>query len=376
MDEVKAVEARGAAATHRVFLLGAGFSKPAGLPLAAELLPLVRDRVQQRLSADGFTHLDRALERYSVYQNDVEPGTAFDLEQFAAWLDWDFVLRLRGSDTFSNHGNEDALQLRWGLANVLFEAMPKEAPPLYVEFARRLNVTDRVLTLNYDLLLERALQEVGLPYRRYPGRYSEVYDTHSVWDPDEPPALMLIKLHGSLDWTYFTDHRDEAALGLQPLVEGPRPADDPLSRVATVPADKLEPYYASKSSWWRHPPLLMPPSRAKPLAGSPLIPLWDGVGLYAHMYGGFTVIGCSLPPGDPYVVQLVHHICTDYASGRARGGVPWPQGKIKIVDLRQGPGVREIKDRFRFVPPAHGVFALEGFDEESLKLIFELEADA
>lgn len=88
VNQARAGEAQGTAATHRVFLLGAGFSKPAGLPVAAELLPLVRDRISERLSVKGFTHLERALERYTAYLRDVEPDAAFDLEQFAAWLDW------------------------------------------------------------------------------------------------------------------------------------------------------------------------------------------------------------------------------------------------------------------------------------------------
>ena len=50
---------------------------------------------------------------------------------------------------------------------------------------------------------------------------------------------------------------------------------------------------------------------------SPLIPLWEGWSRDdAAMLGGFTIIGCSLPPGDPYVLQVVHRIGTAYGSGR------------------------------------------------------------
>lgn len=90
-------------------------------------------------------------------------------------------------------------------------------------------------------------------------------------------------------------------MNVRPLTEGPRPPDDPLLRIQVIVRENLAEYYTVPANWWRRPPLLMPPSQAKPLAASELVPLWDGVGLYSYMLGGFTVIGCSLPPGDPYI---------------------------------------------------------------------------
>lgn len=64
--------------------------------------------------------------------------------------------------------------------------MPKRLPDVYLEFARRLNTSDQVLTLNYDLLMERALEEVGLPYRRFPRRYSEIRESSLTVDSTTP----------------------------------------------------------------------------------------------------------------------------------------------------------------------------------------------
>jgi hypothetical protein len=115
----------------------------------------------------------------------------------------------------------------------------------------------------------------------------------------------------------------------------------------------------------------MPPSTAKPLARSPLVPLWDGIGLFAYMLGGFTVIGCSLPPGDPYVLHLVHHIATDYAHDRPRE-MPWPQCRMKLVDHRSSRVSRhELRERFRFMTPDHTDYLLGGFTTESLEAIFD-----
>jgi hypothetical protein len=96
------------------------------------------------------------------------------------------------------------------------------------------------------------------------------------------------------------------------------------------------------------------------------------VGLYAYMLGGFTVIGCSLPAGDPYVVQLVHHIATDYAAGRLQGGVPWSQQRMKVIDLHSDEiGQKTFLDRFRFFDPDHTGFIFKGLSSETLDEIFD-----
>jgi hypothetical protein len=305
--------------TFRLFFLGAGFSKPAGLPLVGELLPLILRVASRHFRSNGYSHLEHAIEQYGAFVDDVDPGRAFDLEEFAAWLNWEHVLRMKGSDTFSEHGNEAGLQLRWAIGKVLHDATPDVIPQVYLDFAQALTTSDRIITLNYDLLLELALEAVGVPYRRFPGRYSEVYDTHAVGDPDELDELVISKLHGSIDWTYPTSHDRGPEVNVRPLTEGPRPMEDPLLRVQVIMRADLAAYYSAPANWWSRPPLLMPPSQAKPLAASELVPLWDGVGLFSYMLGGFTVIGCSLPFGDPYVLQLVHHVVTDYVAGRKAG---------------------------------------------------------
>jgi hypothetical protein len=164
--------------TNRVFLLGAGFSKPAGLPLANELLDRIRTVARGFLSTpNGFSHLEGDLDRYEQYLADTDPTRSFDLEEFGAWLDWEHTLRLRGSDTFSPDGNRSSLQLRWAIGHVLHTSTPATLPGVYLEFARRLITSDVVLTLNYDLLLERALDEVGVPFRRFPQRSSRSAST-------------------------------------------------------------------------------------------------------------------------------------------------------------------------------------------------------
>ncbi len=358
--------------TNRLFLLGAGFSRPAGLPVAADLRELVCDVAAMHFQVDDYSHLEDAFKRYEAYLDDTAPGTPFDLETFGAWLDWEHTLRLKGSDTFSEHGNQAGLQLRWAIAKVLHDATPATTPQLYTDFASQLTTSDRVLTLNYDRLLEQALEEVGLPYRRFPGRYSEVSE-HSAVGANGPPELILCKLHGSIDWVYAADldHFDPG-LRVSSLTEGPRMPGDGLTQIGVIDPRDLDAYFANGQTWSRLPPVLMPPSTAKPLASSPLVPLWDGAGLYSYMLGGFTVIGCSLPHGDPYVLQLVHHVATDYVAGRVRGGRIWPQRRMKVVDYQTTPDGRDaFCARYRFMDGDHTNFDFDGLDASTLGRIFE-----
>ncbi|MFC4628025.1 SIR2 family protein [Promicromonospora alba] len=353
--------------TCRVFLLGAGFSKPAGLPLAAELLDQVLDVARTRWSRDGSSHLERDLERYEEYLADTDPGQVFDLEQFGAWLDWEHTLRLNGSDTWSDEGNRSTLQLRWAIGHVLHRATPTDIPEIYLEFARRLTASDVVLTLNYDLIMERALDDVGLAYRRFPSRYSQAGDTDSVVDADHPPELLLSKLHGSLDWVHRPT-QPGFALATDPLVQGPRPDDDPLLGVGVVSSSDLDSYYDDSNVWWGTPPILMAPSTAKPLARSTLVPLWDGILPMSYMRGSFAAIGCSLPAGDPYVLRVVHHIATEIGVSIDHGNkLPWPQTRMKVVDMRKDRvAIHELRERYRFMPEAHTDFVLDGFSLDTL----------
>ena len=109
--------------SQRLFILGAGFSKPAGLPLASELLDLVLNELKR---LGGRTHLHRAVDSYLGY---VEATTGrkparIDIEEFAGYLDYRHSFGVLGSDTWSEEGNRDQFLLRWGIGRVLTRATP------------------------------------------------------------------------------------------------------------------------------------------------------------------------------------------------------------------------------------------------------------
>ena len=100
----------------RVFVLGAGFSKPAGLPLAGERWKEVIQHA--RAIGNLRMHLDRALNRYVEYRRLCDGREVseddVDFEDFMSVLDMEHWLWLRGSDTWSDEGNGCGLLTGWG----------------------------------------------------------------------------------------------------------------------------------------------------------------------------------------------------------------------------------------------------------------------
>jgi hypothetical protein len=383
---------------QRLFFLGAGFSRVAGLPLANELLPRTL-RELERFQPE--THVHWALEEYLDYLEAVtgKPRLAIDqvdIEDFVVYLDHEHFFGLRGSDAFSSQGNQAQLMLRWGIGRLLHTLTPDPLPDIYLRFAEGLKPPDVVATFNYDLIVERALEAVGKPYRRFPTRYENVYGTYATGTPAiNSTEVVVSKLHGSIDWVnrgHFEELLDymratsgadgEAHLrerdplfGDNPLVptsdlvDGPRFADDPLSNIAVI--NDLDTYYDSFNMWHEYPPLILAPSQAKQLYGDAFRGFWDGLPLGGSLWGGFAIVGCSLPDDDPYVKQVLYAIGRGYAYGiehpEDRFG---PMNRIKVVNRASGAAVNELRARYRFLPDAHTDFLLNGLDDAAVDAMF------
>jgi hypothetical protein len=382
----------------RLFFLGAGFSRPAGRPLARDLLDLVLEELA-RLS--GETHLHRSLAAYLTYKEATTGARPdpIDVEDFAAYLDYQHAFGLLGSDTWSAEGNRDQFLLRWGIGRILYGLTPTvgELPELYLRFAEQLRPRDLVVTFNYDLLLEQSLEGVGLPYRRFPCRYSEVGVLSSTVDSDaDSGEVQILKPHGSIDWVdrarynrqlesmravqgadgvRFSEEHDllfgpKGCSSTRPLVEGKRPDGDPLANVEVI--TDLDAYYAKANVAYFHPPIVLAPSEAKQLYGTALRGLWEGLGVWGFGWSGFSLIGYSLPPADPYTKQVIYQIVQSYVMGlRDPGWRIGPMSPICLIDRRVSEyEAEQLLMNYRFLPTEHTNWHLDGFDLDALKLIF------
>jgi len=379
--------------THRLFFLGAGFSHLAGLPLGTELFQLVRSYIRNQYGIDN--HVERDLEGFTKYLHECfgrkVSAEEVDFEEFLGFLDVEHYLGLRGKDTWSSEGNESQLMIRIGIAQVLNHLTPEPSliPEPYKRFAHQLTPSDLIWTFNYDTLLERTLESGGIPYRLFPLRYSEAHPMSCTVDPASEDELVILKLHGSVDWfsrahfdefeqrvrvdpyMYPPGHRTshpifghDAIVTPVSLVEGPRPNGESLEKLYRV--QDLDSILSQP--FWKCSPFILAPSTAKLFYARPLIEFWNGLQNAGGLHLSLCFIGYSLPKYDDYATQAIYHIVRNYQyveptlthNGRQKT-------KVRIVDFRQTPESKdELRDRYRFLDWTRTETRLDGFNNQSV----------
>jgi hypothetical protein len=315
----------------RIFIIGAGFSAHAGLPLGTQLFGLVRDVVRHKYGQNN--KLERDLEWYLKYRfrcDGIPEDHFVDYEKFMSYLDLEHFLGLRGSDTWSEEGNESQLMIRKGIQIVIFSKVPKTPTVECIEFCQRLLPMDVILTFNYDTLIEDTLDYLDKPYRLFPHRLKSVGLMTSVIDSEaEEDEIVISKLHGSIDWYDKAPHLKDRELASQyehpwesrhpvfkegslvahsPLIDGLAEEKDPLQSVHRV-KDLSQ---ISDSQFWECTPLILSPSSSKVLYANPLKPLWRGLQKAGGLNFGLGVVGYSLPHYDEYARQALYHLMRNY----------------------------------------------------------------
>jgi len=186
--------------TKRVFVLGAGFSKPAGMPLATELLPLLTQKLELDEMKDWF---DGMCQRLAWLTGSDQQTNSFKLniEQVFHYAHFDIeVHRLR--QHLAPVGRHDGPGTSWNVAesieawlsyledalrDVILEEEGRANLTPIVRWAETVDASDSVLTFNYDTLAERALSKVGKAW------------SHGT-DRESDEGIAVYKLHGSIDW--------------------------------------------------------------------------------------------------------------------------------------------------------------------------------
>ena len=203
----------------KVFIIGSGFSRPAGLPLATELIPLLIAKIELE---DMRKWLDGLRERLAwLSENGNRPGSFglnieevfhrayFDIEAYRLRQHLAPVGRGDGPDTPWNKAESVEAwlsNLEEALRDVILERDDKADLAPIVRWAKYVNKHDVVLTFNYDTLVERSLEEVGKAWNHGTGR-------------DEDEGIPVYKLHGSIDW--IIAHRSESFSKLDLLYDKP-----------------------------------------------------------------------------------------------------------------------------------------------------------
>lgn len=375
----------------RIFVLGAGFSRPAGLPVASELYPLVRQYILDQHGKD--TKFARDVEEYLNYSAACgysgQSEKNLDLEQLMSYLDIEHYLGFRGSKTWSQEGNESQLMIRKAIGQVIHGRTPQldKTPDVYLRFADSLSVHDIVLTLNYDLVLENALTAIGKPYRRYPNRFTSISEHGGVVD-HETEEVVLLKLHGSIDWfddrpyleltnslkrqniKYTPKHSvfgDPTRYGASPLVDGILPDGDALRHLHCI--KNLDGYYYGDSGF--NAPFLLSPSHIKFVYAEPILSFWHGIGRSGAYNLGVSVIGFSLPQHDDYIRIALYQIFSNYGSWWDESMMGALKDYVRFVDYRDTEELKkEYRERYRFSDSSRSRFHFEGFGLNAIDFLF------
>jgi hypothetical protein len=364
-----------------LYVLGAGFSAAAGLPLANDLW---REVYRRALSTRWTSQFREDLDEYVEFKEKCDgvrlERDQVDFEEFLGFLDIEHYLRLRGKDTWSDDGNETQVIIKTLIGQILTERTPQShaIPELYLRFAERLQPYDRIVTFNYDVLLERACEAVGKPFRLGHG--------HSL-SRDE--VITIFKLHGSIDWFdkkqylllqqtarengypgYIPDDpifNSVKRLRTTPLVPGPRSDDDPLRNVHRVL--DIERLYSSPP-FLSATPVLSNPSTAKVIYSQRFTEFWNNQGEAGAHNFRMAIIGYSLPPHDDYARQFLYLSVRNYQEipGKDVDGTGGKRGEkesLIFVDLcKDAAHKNEIQNRYRFVNWIRSRSFFDGFNED------------
>jgi len=360
--------------------------------MASQLFSEVRSQIEMNDGRE--TKFHRSLMEFIEYKK-VCDGVCLkdedvDLEEFMSYLDIEHFLGLKGSDTFSEHGNEAQLFVKRYLGKIIHNRTPASngLPNEYYEFARSLSDNDLVITLNYDVVLERALDHIGKPYKLFPHRFKEIGEIYNTVD-DSRNEVTILKLHGSLDWfskkSYLRlkdsnkrrgvghlDPRDpifsiDSRYQTYPLVDGPRKDDDPLLYIHRV--KNIDDFYAK----WDPPeiPMILSPSHMKIVYANPFLDFWYGLGQAGGWNLGVSIIGFSLPQHDEYLKILLNRIVSNYQN------VEWnievlgaTKSNIKLVDYQpDDAGKKKFLERYQFIDLEKADLYMEGFSEAAVRFL-------
>lgn len=311
-----------------VFILGSGFSKPAGLPLGNELFVDIIKYAKQKGIYENILKSD--IESFLQYSNTTKgisiTEDQINFEEFISYLDIEHLLILQGSDHWSNEGNRSQIAIRNLIALTLYlrqMTITDESFALYERFVELLEPGDWVFTFNYDTIIESALRRKNIPYRLFQTRYKNIHFGGGEV-AKETGEIILLKMHGSINWfnkrsylnkreyleRYGYDINPHNALfdgrnnfSFRKLVSEPYPEESHLRDVYIL--ENLDDYFR-KSNFVTEVPLIISPSFSKMIYLNPLAEFWAGFSKSGVYEKRVVLIGFSLPQHDEYIRQPLY----------------------------------------------------------------------
>jgi hypothetical protein len=199
---------------RRMFILGAGFSKPAGFPLATDLTDEVLEKLREIVGPEDevfdFANNIRQLHKWIKQSQTLPPLSIEEFYDYATTFAERFRLEHHGEKVGRHWGDTAYMKayeveawlsyLDESLLDVLLEHEDSANLEPVQRFVDALQPGDTVVTFNYDRLVERCLNARGLNWS---------FGLND-W---QPGTILVLKMHGSLDWIRYVRNSSQKRPG-------------------------------------------------------------------------------------------------------------------------------------------------------------------
>ncbi len=366
-----------------IYILGSGFSKSAGLPLGTELFEQILNGAKKTRIYENILKND--IERFLDY-NRYAKGNPINekdiyLEDFISFLDIEHYLKLAGKDHWSDSGNRSQIAIKNIIANLLHR-MPAEVEnwELYESFGRSLRPGDIIITFNYDTVVETVLDAIGVRYVFSPDEYRR-----SRNDLHEIKPILILKLHGSLDWYSITPYKQNLAFSMESQDRFWEHKHPVFSYSHNIRATRAFPYIDDKSSMLSNiyriddirsmqrdipsvevSPYIVSPSHSKIVYINEIIDLWFGLNDWGNHCSSLTIIGFSLPEHDEYLRQVIYNMVVNYLD-QGNLNVIYTKPLLRFVDkVSNKQDMQKLKKRYPFIDFERSILFRDGFGMEAI----------
>lgn len=373
----------------KLFIIGAGFSKPAGLPVGDELFKEILYEVKKTILYEDILKYD--ILKYLEYEKRVNDKVIDEeniiFEDFISFLDIEHFLGLQGKDTWSENGNKSQILIRNYISKILNDKVSSiKNEELYLEFASKLNHGDYIITFNYDNIIEKALNKIHKNYRLFQTRFKTISRFGGI--VEDRKEVVILKMHGSIDWFDIIQYKNSFENSVdnysyyepkhfifnnydefrpKKIVEGPYFKDSSLLNIYSIENLNL---YFQKFPLVIESPLIISPSHSKMIYLNPLKEFWFGLNHFGYHSDTVAIIGFSLPAHDDYIRQPLYNIIDNFQNYNEDSDFI-KKTNLKIVDYKINDiGIKEFKSNYSFIDWSKTDCDFNGFSKESLNMIF------
>ncbi len=307
-----------------LFIFGAGTSHPDGVPLQKEILPMIMNGSIKEIAESeiGGEVIEFVKENFEFDEKLNFPR----LEAVFGFLDY-FILQ--NESLSKKYSNERLRKIKEYLIKLLHYIVDYRTEKksiyyrLFWEAVSEFNSNISIVTLNYDTLLEQAFDflfekfgyiDYAINLMNY--EKNEKLKPFNFWiDPrkpvavketENPVAIKILKLHGSLNWKYCNCCNQTL------LTPWDRKIDLNKGKFLgyTYP-DKVEYEYSCPIDGTDFETLIMPPSYYKELTHNVILPLMAEAGKEIRAAKRIVVIGYSLSDADIHIKALLQKHLSD-----------------------------------------------------------------